>query len=413
MRRGRSRQSRSLNFGQTETRMVEPSRMTPLRVDRDYAPVKYVSRAELRRLREQRGHRDGRTVAGAIRTSSIPRLDGTRREDEMIARHRSRSRSTGSHPGQRTTSAYEEELAFRQQSALPDIVPVNDPYGESPAPKPPQQFWGPTGPGGSSSPYGGGGRASPTRARSAPHQVMPRQHYATAPSYANDDDDDRRSVSSVGSRRSVSSVHTARSLAAETPQGCTIREFAGMLARSRGLGSPQAPPAYAAEAFLLLQKGTYLVKYGRGGQPHERWLALRIMKDDNGRSQPYLMWALHHESATIKDRINLVHLFDVTAGATGPNFERHFVGPNALRGPHVGAKASTLPTDFALRFHFQSQATNRSIDVLALDDQTCRCWMLVLRYFAAINTSANGSAPVDVETLAPESVRSGSAASRR
>jgi hypothetical protein len=374
--------------------------MTPLRVDRDYAPVKYVSRAELRRLRHEAALGQS-ALPRSVRASSIPRLDALRREEELQARSLGRAPSAGrdfasppSEQRQRSVSAGsrqrmpdDDEYRFRSQPPIAGGYAAAPGLSPEPRAPPAQQFW--------ASPGVPGAYPMPRRASSA--RVSSHEPF-----------DDRASVaSSAGSRRSTSAV-TVRSLAAEAPNAPSINDFAQLICERRGLRKAPPPPAYASEAFLLCTAGTYLVKYGRTGQPHERWVALRVMPDEMNRWQPFLVWALHKDSATIKDRINVVHLLDVVQGATGPNFARHLIGPETLRGPHVGSHPSRLPTDFAMSFIFQSQSTGRSVDLLPLDEQTGRCWLLVMQYFASINLMSNGVAPVDVETLAPESVRSSS-----
>ena len=61
---------------------------------------------------------------------------------------------------------------------------------------------------------------------------------------------------------------------------------------------------------------------------------------------------------------------------------------------------------------FQSTTSARSVDVLALDEQTFRCWKMVADFFAQINTAQGVRPPLDAESLAPDTPRSVSSAPR-
>jgi hypothetical protein len=220
------------------------------------------------------------------------------------------------------------------------------------------------------------------------------------------------SVSSFGRRSSAaasraSSVPAATAAEAETQLG----QMAQALALIRGTSIRDGPPPYGGAAFALLRRGTYLIKYGRTGQPHERWFAVRMpYEKGTGRYEPYLTWALHADSAAYNERLHLAHLCEVRPGTTGvPNFERHLVDPTRIRGPYVGSQRSIVPTQFAFTLIFQSPMSVRTVDVLALDDQTFRCWMLVAGYLAAVNAAgaaASGANGYDAEMLAPDTPRS-------
>lgn len=359
---------RSLAFGNVDTRVVEPSRQSPLHVDTVYAPIKYVSRRQLQKMRQTGG---SRSLQSQIRTSSIPRLDAERRTSSQ-----GRTGSAGRAPAsgrqfndptqqlqqqqrqqqqQRGRQQFTEaERAWRSQGGLPDA---------SPPPK-------------------------------APQPQPQRYSHSNSPA----------SVRSVSSR--ASSARFSEAPAPNAPgsdPSLQLVEVAKFVAGLRRLSTFPEPPAYAAEAFRLLNRGTYLVKYGRSGAPHERWMSLRMMHDDAGRPQAYLVWALHNESQSISERLPLVHLLEVLPGAQTPGFQRHLVAQGQLKGPHVGSKTSILPTDFAFSMAFRSQQSSRTIDVLALDDQTCRCWLLVMSYFAELNTGGAGVLPDYAESVAPGS----------
>eukprot|EP00388_Colpodella_angusta_P047304 GDKK01072328.1.p1 GENE.GDKK01072328.1~~GDKK01072328.1.p1 ORF type:complete len:293 (+),score=-8.16 GDKK01072328.1:165-1043(+) len=192
-----------------------------------------------------------------------------------------------------------------------------------------------------------------------------------------------------------------------------VADVAGYLAAMRQTSSQSVPPQ-ARAAFKLLTRGTYLVKYGRQGSPHERFFALRMIPDEvTGRTHPYLVWATHADSAAFNTRLHLSYLVQALAGTQTTNFTRLMTGPKHIEGPHVGDRKSTLPTTYAMTFIFQSAHTRRSVDVLALDDQTFRCWMIVLTYFASINSGAGAhEVPEEVDTLAPDTPRSQSQASQ-
>ena len=171
--------------------------------------------------------------------------------------------------------------------------------------------------------------------------------------------------------------------------GVHIEHAASLLRQARGLsrGGPREP-AYGNAAFELLQRGTYLVKYGRQGPPHERFVAMRVMPDAQGRRQQYLVWATHAEAQSIQERLPVSFLVGVTKGPLTLNFRRHLTGPALLNGPYHGSDRALLPTDFTFSLIFDDGGTiQRTVDLLALDSQTFRCWILVCEYFAAINNS--------------------------
>lgn len=236
-------------------------------------------------------------------------------------------------------------------------------------------------------------------------------------------DGDRDRALAVGamgpSRRAAGPPTRLRDL---TRVDLDVEDVAAYLAAMRSLPYDLMPakPPQASEAFLVATRGTYLIKYNKNSQPHERFFALRMVPDEaTGRTHPYLVWALHDKSAGFKARVHLSYLMQAAATTQSQNFQRMLTvadGPRApprLVGPFAGAARCTVPTDFAMSFVFQSANTYRTVDAVALDEQTFRCWMIVMSYFAAINNN-EGGAPVsadDVGVLALDTPRSQSAAS--
>lgn len=184
-----------------------------------------------------------------------------------------------------------------------------------------------------------------------------------------------------------------------------------MLAEICGSSSFPGIPSYGEEAFCLVNRGTYLIKYGNAG-PHERFVAVRLFQDEKTRTVgPYFSWQNHAEAVAVKEKFHLAHLASVSSGTHSQNFRKYLLSNNTIQGPHVGDKKRELPTTFAFTLLFQSQTHARSVDLLALDDQTYRCWMIVMEYIIAVN-SAQGSrrGQSDIESLAGESVAPSSAA---
>ena len=296
---------RSVGFGGITTRVVEPSRLSPLRVEEVYAPVKYVTRRELRRMKKL-DDSPGHDLTSKIRSTSVPRLD----ESKI-------------HTGRE----------FSGHSA----------------------------------------RGSPAA------------HSNSTPNWQRH-----------GTPRSTTPQNIPRSV-----DGVTLKWVGAFLASIRGSKAPD-PPAFAEEAFRVLNRGTYLIKYGDRG-PHERFVSIRLVHDDNGGILgPYLCWQLHAESASVSERLHLGHLEAVFEGTTSFGFRRHLRADGSLQGPHVGQHRSNLPIDGAFSLVFRSRSVARSVDLLALDEQTRRCWLLVAGY--VVNANAGSMlATADLESISPSS----------
>ena len=167
-----------------------------------------------------------------------------------------------------------------------------------------------------------------------------------------------------------------------------VQRFAFALRRINGIGRHHLSdaPAYCGAAMRLLMRGTYLIHYGY--EPHERYFMLRMLKDPVGRLHPYLVWSLHSESASLVDKIHLAHLVGVGRGTSSGRFPKFTIDARRLVGPFVGDEASKVSNKYAFSFVFESEHARRRVDVLALDDQTYRCWLLVCDYLSDINTVA-------------------------
>jgi hypothetical protein len=240
-------------------------------------------------------------------------------------------------------------------------------------------------------------------------------------------EDDLRSVSSAGGYHHTSpyparqqhyysqpqAAHQQQlvpvTVVSELPSTVELSTVAQQLAFARGLDKIPSPPQFCREAFLLLHRGTYLIKYGRTGNPHERFLALRFVRDDRTkRMYPYLVWAVHQEAVSFKERIPLVHLVSASAGVAGcAGFRRYMVDQTSITGPFVNGKRSVLPCTYAFSWTFQSASQSRVVECLALDPETFQCWVLVGQYLASLNSGAE--LVEEAETLAPDTPRSTSA----
>lgn len=373
--------ARSVEFGATGTTFVEPSRLSPMRVETVYAPVRYLTRRQLRS--EMESKRRQCDLSSRIRSSSVPRVDA------MLRDATTRSSSVGSNSSQRSNGGFRRTDATEDSyRRLRDEQLQQYRNNQAPAPV--------------------------TFA-----QPMPR------PMRQQDNDDagsvsSRRSVDSVGSRRSngrTSATRTAspyrlqavgfatRSPVPQAPVLLSIHQCAASLAALRS-SQPHSPPPYADDAFQLIHRGTYLIKYGRSGKPHERFFAIRVMQDDNQRPQLYLVWALHAESACISGRLHMTHLKGVARGTAAAGFQPHLRTSDTLIGPFVGSKPSQLPTKFAFSLVFQSTTASRNVDLLALDEQTYRCWLLVCDYLGQVNQTQGSAAYVEPEPMLPDTPRS-------
>jgi hypothetical protein len=404
--------TRSVGFGApNDVRVVEPSRLSPMRVDQVYAPVKYLSKANLQRHRSKA--QKSQALPTMIRSSSVPRLDTMRSPDGREYYDPGHQRNGGAGGAQQQQQrglhpdAHQEQQYHQQQQQQQQYEQQR--YEQ----RQPQQRNGGRGMTRDefmyrSQPGVDGGVASP------PPRTPEDQYEHAAPRRAG-------SQSSAGSQsrtnyntsRSPAAASLRKYIAREDANKVSLKDAAQMLAAARQLRGAFPSPQYGEEAFQLLYGGTYLVKYGRQGAPHERFLATRVMSDEQGRNVLYLLWALHGESATINDRLPLSCLVGVERGAGSENFTRCMVNDRQIRGPRTGSKPSILPTDFAFTLVFQTNVAMRVVTLLALDDQTYRCWLLVCEHLAAVNTAAGAVVPVDMMALSAESPRSASLASQR
>ena len=499
--------SRSVTItGVSGTTEIEPSRVSPIHVTTRYAPVKYVTRGELRRRQKEQEaimNRRGQGMGGGgdnfaskIRYSSVPRLD-SRMEEERISsggnyynntNHNQTPHSpvtTWGGGGGGSSNRYRggaEEDAYANQGPLPALSPGGSARYRSASNGPPrpyssipldddlesiassaagdqrrrqqqlllsrqlaaqqqqlnhQRVFASEGRGGGGSDYytngggasqerpyyrapssnGNGGR-SPLRRSNSMHGYNRLGVHQDANNDFIDIGDGTGSVYSAAPsymppnhRKNYGPTTTAFDLPETGVEAIHVARF---LAHIRSIPSDMVPPAsqYVEAAFKLLTRGTYLIKYGRQGFPHERFFAVRMVPDErqyNGRTQPYLVWAVHGDSAVFKEKVHLGHLRGVTKGVASEGFTRSLVSPDIIDGPHVGQKKCTLPTTFAFSLIFKSSHAVRTVDLLALDDQTFRCWHLVFSYLAAVNNLDDGGAGGStsggadgVESLAPD-----------
>lgn len=440
------REPRNVAFGATDTKFVEPSRVSPLHVDGNYAPVRYITKRELRRLRMQAGHETTGMLPRNIRRSSVPRLDAIQRERELTQQRVPTGAAFSipqgpSFPGA-PPAPREEYPGMLQDTEWASPGPRMPVRHDSPQP---QRYAFQAG-------YDDGDTASEQRLRyqrainlehaqraaaadlaRQEHELQIQQQMATQRQQFTQQDRylmQREANFAAEQQRAAAQFHQqqqqqqyaayAPSLARPiivplTPDAQSFEKCTMLVAAARHLSNIPTPPPLAKEAFQLLHRGTYLIKYPSSGSPHERYFTVRIMPSEFRRDlQPYLCWSIHADSQNIKDRLHLAHLIGVSTTDQSENFLRHRIEPGVIRGPYVGGSRQTLPSTYAISLLFQSSSAVRTVDILALDDQTFRCWLLVLRYFAAINTTQDaGSVAPEVETVPPESPRSVSAHSAR
>lgn len=355
--------SRGVAWGGTRTTDFEPSRISPLHPQGNYAPLKYVTR---RQLQEMRSRNQRRSLPTRIRSSSVPRLDDLIMEEERerIARLR---RGEPEHPGGRE---------FCDPDAL-DVIPVSMVLG------------------------GGGGGGGGGGARSIQNYHRSVSEAGSRPSSAG-----RASSASSQGRSHYSS---SRSIPMPDVNGDDyVTLFAGKLAAIRGVSDVGVAPAYCGAAMQLLLRGTYLIHYGRS-VPHERYFMLRLLANDLGHQQPYLVRSLHADSASYIEKIPLRHLEAMGGGCSTPRLSRYVIDQNTLRGPFKGDEQCEVSSNYAFSFYFRSKQTRRIVEVLALDDQTYRCWLLVLGYLANVNAGGADN-DAEVDELAPDTPRSQSQA---
>ena len=363
---------RSVDFsGSVGTTMIEPARVSPLKVDTIYAPVRYVTRRQLQaELDSKRTLYPTSDLSSRIRTSSVPKVDSVRLDDvaRRSASNSSRGSATQRH-GSASRSAVaplsEAEIRFRNQGPVAGFIPAERTGYERAESVGSRR---------SSVSSAGGGRSTPSQGGILPY---------------------RREIGRVAS-------------VPRGPTNLTLDQVSDNLLQMRGLSHALPAPDHAREAFALLHRGTYLIKYGRTGKPHERFFALRVMPDEFQRHHVFLLWALHSDSATISGRIHLSHLVGVARGTDARGYQMHLRSAASIVGPYVGSKPSLLPTTYAFSLVFQTANASRSVDLLALDDQTFRCWLLVCDYFAQINTTSGAGDAVGAEPLPPDSPRSSS-----
>jgi hypothetical protein len=399
--------AKSVSYGGVDLREVEPSRLSPLHVHDVYAPIRYVSKRELRAMRERAEAASAASLSDRIRHSSVPRLDALAEQRLHSGRcfspggsaasagegyQQQRSNSSGRSSSRGQQQIERDEYMFRNQAP---VYASNPPNWPSSPPEGRQRL---------------GDYPQPVQ-HVDPPEYPPSMGGASV-------DDDLRSVSSAGhyhntsaSPRPVAQRYYQRQVTtvSDLPSTVDLTVFSQHLAFARGIDRLPAPPQFCREAFLLLHRGTYLIKYGRTGNPHERYLALRFVRDDRTkRMYPYLVWAIHQEAVSFKERIPMVHLVSAQAGVSGcQGFLRHMIDPTSISGPIVSGKRSVLPTTYAFSWTFQSMSQTRTVECLALDPETFRCWVLVGQYLAGVNSGAE--LVEEAETLAPDTPRSTSA----
>jgi hypothetical protein len=350
---------KNVGFGQNQTIIIDPTRISPLNPERNYAPLKYVTRRQLREMQQRGTHRN---LPNRLRTSSVPRLD------ELVIQEQQQHR--------------EQVFHQRDPRRVYGEYPEAEDYGPRAFYDPDQQIQQYAHNHRSISQHSQGGRSPSLNSNAVryynggAHNPMSIDRYNAMPNVDGDE---------------------------------MVTRFAACLAQVRGIERIPEPPAYCGAAMRLLLRGTYLVHYG-GRVPHERYFMLRMLKDERGRSQPYFTWSLHQDSSTYTERIHLAHLAGVGRGTSSPRFQRHHVDPAHLRGPFVGDEPSIVGCKYAFSFVFQSKSANRQVDVLALDDQTFRCWLLVCDYLADVNANAAVDQEYEAETMAPDTPKSHSGA---
>ena len=338
--------SKNVGFGNVNTQIVEPFRISPLNPERNYAPLKYVTRRQLREMQSRGTHRN---LPNRLRASSVPKLD------EMIIEEQQ----------QRQIHSYQTGSGVQRNAY--------DHYSEYP----PEEDFGPR------------TFYDPDRHRSAS------QHSAHS---ANSGHGIRHS------NMSQMSIDRYRGQLPSVDGDQMVERFTSALARIRGIEKVPSPPAYVGAAMRLLLRGTYLIHYNI--VPHERYFMLRMINDDSGRPQPYFVWAVHAEAASYKERIHLAHLAGIGRGTSSQRFRKFQIDGTHLRGPFVGDEHSVVGSKYAFSFVFQSRESRRQVDVLALDDQTFRCWLLVCDYFTDVNSNAAADQEYEAETMAPDTPRS-------
>ena len=408
--------SKSVAFGGVDTRVVEPSRISPMHVEAVYAPVKYITRAELRRLTET--HEQFNCLGAKVRSSSVPRLDSLYEQRMHAGRDFAPNgvpgRYDNGHRAQDEAPDYGEYM-FRHQGPPQPLAgarrstPPRLRYEAAPQPQPVEQYdQGPVYAQRRQPNYEEGEPFSQRPAEDIPDwsERHPELMHVASPQPAAPRQYYRSPASSRGSSRGSTPAAVRPYVAIVGPDRISVTQVASMLARMRGVSPPSAPP-YAADAFVLLNRGTYLIKYPSTGNPHERFVAIRIIENELGVPHPYFVWALHNESTTVKERIHLSLLNQVERGVGAEGFARQLMSPTAIRGPYVGSNRAALPTTFAFTLVFRTPTICRLVNLLALDEQTYRCWLLVCDYFAAVNSAPEGAAlPEGVEQMAPDTPRS-------
>lgn len=429
-------QKRGVSIGGAETTLFEPSRVSPLLVREAYAPVRYMSKRQLREMREN----EARPRSLHVRQSSVPRLDAWMEEQQRAILEEKRERE------RRWTMPEPENFCQPRQ-----LQPLQLPHGG-------REFWPHGGQEGGDPSGGRSGRSTPnSRSGSAyrpsssqrmrPIRQVPAEHFSDGTAVPQDDEDDVDderwdSVSQRSSQYSTTMMmHNQRGAMNAPQQGYPpahnvaaarnqqqhvttldhlpndvhVIDVAERIAFARRITSVPKPPPHCQDAFRLLFRGTYLIKYGRQGPPHERFLAVRLVETEITRQpEPFLVWATHSEAASFKERIHLALLVDVVPGLQSPGnkFIRHLVSNQTIAGPSLGGKKSVLPTTFVFSLVFAGGDRRRTLDCLCLDEQTYHCWLMVCQYFASIN-NGGGQLAGDVETMAPDTPRSMSAAAAR
>lgn len=412
---------RGVSIGGSETTLIEPSRISPLLVKEAYAPVRYMSKRQIREMRSEWVEPRPQRLQ---RQGSVPQLDAWM-EDQLRAEQ-------------------QQQQMLHQQQQQPyypprQLQPLQLPHGG-------REFWPNGGEGDAQPDETPGGRSSmrstPTsRSGSAHYQrnMYPRGRPAADYAQPQEEDDERwDSISQRSSQYSAyrggpqqqryphpqqqqqyynDAPHSGLMRQVTTldtlPDVVHVMDMAERIAFTRRVSNVPQPPPQCQDAFRLLFRGTYLIKYGRQGPPHERFLAMRLVENElTRRPEPFLVWATHEGAASFKERIHLALLIDVVPGLQSPGnkFARHLVTNTTIAGPSLGGKKCVLPTNFVFSLVFSGGDRRRTLDCLCLDEQTYHCWLMVCQYFAAINNGGGQLASDMVEQMAPDTPRSMSAA---
>ncbi|KAJ9473771.1 Metacaspase-1 [Diplonema papillatum] len=143
-------------------------------------------------------------------------------------------------------------------------------------------------------------------------------------------------------------------------------------------------PAFL-NAINWMRKGVYLVKYGREGEPSERFFFIKMLTDSyTGKLFPTLCYASNEKSSSWKSLEPLVELVGVQRGVASPGFQAHKVphgGDDWIRGMRIGNKRRLVGTKgcFTLTFRTRSQrngeAVYRGVDLMTMREDIFHAWV--------------------------------------